>query len=223
MWDHEISRRKAVKALTAASVVALLDAPGAGAASRDSTGSGNIIMIIRHAEKQQGQSPPYGINAEGQRTVESLIPRGWARAGALVDLFAPRVGPVRTGVARPRAVYATGGAIGLLPRETVSLLAAQLRVQEKTQYGIANVPELAAALVASNGPVLVSWVHPQIPGLAAQLPNVSPAVPKIWPGNRFDIVWVFVKTRTSNGQTGYRFSQVPQLLLPGDSSKPIAG
>ena len=178
-------------------------------------------MVIRHAEKQQGQSPPYGINVEGQRTPESLIPRGWARAGALVDLFAPRVGTVRAGLARPRTVYATGGAIGLLPRETVSLVAAQLGVQENTRYGIYDVPELAAALVASSGPVLVSWIHPEIPDLAAHLPNVSPAAPKIWPGNRYDIVWVFVKTTTSNGQTGYRFSQVPQLLLPGDSSKPI--
>ncbi len=69
--------------------------------------------------------------------------------------------------------------------------------------------------------MLVGWVHPEIPDLAAHLPNVSPVVPKIWPGNRYDIVWVFVKTTTPNGQTGYEFSQVPQLLLPGDSKSPI--
>ncbi len=223
MRELEISRRTAVKVIAAAGVATLLEAPGAGAALRHGTGFGDIIMVIRHGEKQQGQAAPYGINLEGQRTAESLIPRGWARAGALVDLFAPRVGAVRADLARPRAIYATGGPIGLLPRQTVSLVAAQLGVQEHTQYGIFDVPKLAATLIASAGPVLVSWVHPEIPDLATQLPNVTPAAPKIWPDDRYDIVWVFVKTTTSGGQTGYRFSQVPQLLLPGDSSKPIAG
>jgi hypothetical protein len=37
-----------------------------------------------------------------------------------------------------------------------------------------------------------------------------------WPGDRFDVVWTF--TRNGNG---WRFAQVPQMLLPGDLPYPI--
>jgi hypothetical protein len=43
-------------------------------------------------------------------------------------------------------------------------------------------------------------------------------VPATWPGERFDMVYVF----TADGPGSYAFSQVPQLVLPGDDSAPIA-
>jgi hypothetical protein len=35
----------------------------------------------------------------------------------------------------------------------------------------------------------------------------------VWPDDRFDVVWVFTAT-----DTGWRFDQVPELLLPGDAN-----
>ncbi|GAB3976816.1 hypothetical protein GCM10029978_064770 [Actinoallomurus acanthiterrae] len=45
--------------------------------------------------------------------------------------------------------------------------------------------------------------------------NVAP--PAKWADNRFDVVWVF----TRHGH-GWRFSQIPQLLLDGDTKSPVA-
>ena len=40
------------------------------------------IMVIRHAEKPSDSPPPHGVTAEGEREDESLIVRGWQRAGS---------------------------------------------------------------------------------------------------------------------------------------------
>jgi hypothetical protein len=48
------------------------------------------------------------------------------------------------------------------------------------------------------------------------LPN-PPNVPRDWPDDRFDVVWLFDRT-----DTGWSFSQLPQLLLSGDSADPIS-
>jgi hypothetical protein len=52
--------------------------------------------------------------------------------------------------------------------------------------------------------------------IAEHLGEVSPPPPVHWPGDRFDVVWTF--TRNGNG---WRFAQVPQMLLPGDLPYPI--
>jgi hypothetical protein len=63
--------------------------------------------------------------------------------------------------------------------------------------------------------VLVAWEHKRIPGLVALFPN-APNVPDTWPDDRFDVVWIFDSTGA-----GWSFSQKPQLLLGGDSERPI--
>ena len=47
------------------------------------------IMLMRHAEKPATDLSPYGVTLEGERSKESLAPRGWQRAGALANLLAP--------------------------------------------------------------------------------------------------------------------------------------
>jgi hypothetical protein len=48
------------------------------------------IAFVRHAEKQLSDGPPHGVLVDGTPDPDSLIPRGWQRAGALVGLFVPR-------------------------------------------------------------------------------------------------------------------------------------
>ena len=39
-----------------------------------------------------------------------------------------------------------------------------------------------------------------------------------WDGKRFDMVWVFT---SDTGPSGFKFTQIAQLLLPGDRKHPI--
>ena len=74
---------------------------------------------------------------------------------------------------------------------------------------------LAAKLTAHGGVALVAWHHEAIPDIARSLGAVD--FPQGWPDDRFDVVW----TLTRDG-SGWRFAQVPQLLLAGDRPEPIS-
>jgi hypothetical protein len=66
------------------------------------------IMLIRHAEKPPKAGTPYGITPDGHQDVNSLTSVGWQRAGGLVSLFAPVIGPVRDSrLAVPNELFAT--------------------------------------------------------------------------------------------------------------------
>src|SRR5438067_4510936 len=96
-----------------------------------------VILLIRHAEKPDGSGKPYGITIDGERSNGSLTVRGWNRAGALVELFAPAAGqPMRSGLDRPSAVYAAApdGDKSQRPSQTVTPLAARLGVTMNTSY-----------------------------------------------------------------------------------------
>jgi hypothetical protein len=45
---------------------------------------------------------------------------------------------------------------------------------------------------------------------------VKPKPPSEWPDDRFDVIWTFTRT-----DDGWRFAQIPEDLLPGDSTEPI--
>ncbi len=69
-----------------------------------------------------------------------------------------------------------------------------------------------------KGVVLICWQREYIPDIASLiLANQMPA-PSNWPEDRFDMIWIFDLHRLSST---YRFRQVPQLLLAGDSTTPI--
>lgn len=74
-------------------------------------------------------------------------------------------------------------------------------------------PEVAHAAQACKGPVLIAWQHDSIYEIAKAIPGGSVA-PNQWPEDRFDIVFVFTLRSPASG---YRFGQVPQCLLAGDS------
>jgi hypothetical protein len=181
------------------------------------------IMIIRHAEKptNPGVSPKFdGISPNGQPNPEELTVRGWQRSGGLVRLFAPRDGRfVDPHLATPQTIFASG--IGhhsnsLRPQHTVLELATLLGLQLNTGFLKDDFAEMVPAAVAANGVVLIAWEHEDIPAIANLILGNSTTVPQQWPGQRFDIVWVLDHQGSS-----WSFSQVPQLLLSGDSPQPI--
>jgi hypothetical protein len=174
-------------------------------------------MIIRHAEKPAGNGS--GIDAAGQPDTHSLTPRGWSRANSLASLFAGEGGPSRPGLARPKAIFAAaanGLGEGTRTRETVSSLASKLGVAVNSSFGKGDEAALATRAIAAskNGPVLISWQHGEIPAIAEAFKTVGPTPPASWPDNRFDMVWTL--TDTGNG---WRFSQVPEMVLPGDTGQ----
>jgi len=75
---------------------------------------------------------------------------------------------------------------------------------------------LAKSAEAAADPVLIGWHHEAIPALANAILGDDTTAPQKWPGDRFDMIWVFVR---KNGK--WNFHQVPQLVLAGDSDQPI--
>jgi len=74
------------------------------------------------------------------------------------------------------------------------------------------------AAVACSGVVLIAWQHQDIPAIGNAIVGNKTTVPQTWPGDRFDVAWVFTAKRGD----GYSFSQVPQMLLAGDQSTTIS-
>jgi hypothetical protein len=200
------------------------------------------IMLIRHGEKPAVPPPPQGIDDKGNIDPESMTPEGWQRARLLVSLFDPENGPLRAGLARPNALFASKitDNRGKRPVETLEPLASALalpidqsysstKIESKASkkpgggivlaigYGPSQIPNLVHGVIATGGFVLVAWRRGDIPAIASQIaPGAN--VPDHWPGKRYDMVWVF---DLNDDGTTYRFSQVPEFLLPGDLATPI--
>ena len=175
------------------------------------------IMLIRHAEKPTGP-PPNGVDENGADDKNSLIVRGWQRAGALAPFFRT---PWVQGISIPAVIYAAGTsekpmmvdgedvARSLRAEQTVTPLARALSLDVQTQYFVGQEDLLVQAIARESGVVLVAWEHKHIPLIAQKL---SAAAPDSWPGKDvFDRVWVF---EASNG--GYTFLSIAQNLLAGD-------
>ena len=171
------------------------------------------IMLIRHAEKPNGD---VGLMPDGTQNPEALTALGWTRANALVGLFAPANNAApRPPLARPASLFASGSE-SLRPKQTITPLAAALNLPITTLLK-GREAQLVAAVKAAEGPTLVSWQHEAIPEIAALVRGRADGIPPVWPGHRFDLVWVF----NLNPDGTWSFAQAPQLLLPGDSAKPI--
>ena len=184
-------------------------------------GHAQKIMVIRHGEKPQGAIPPYGVTIDGEQDANSLLVQGWARAGALAVLFAPSRGPLQSEeLAQPQTIFAAsdaGAQSSKRPDETVSVVAQKLSLNVNTTYAVGQEIQLVDAVQSCDGVVLIGWEHKHIPLIAnAILGNTT--APQTWPGERFDMVWVF---DIDAGSGAWRFSQVPELLMPGDSAELI--
>jgi hypothetical protein len=171
------------------------------------------IIFIRHAEKPDSGNGDRGVAPDGSVDDESLTIRGWQRAGALTLFFSTR------SEIKPSVIFASGighDSKSKRPIETVTALAGQIHPAPLiTTHLRDDLHPLMEEVSTRNGTVLVCWEHKRIPALVGLLPG-PPAIPKDWPDDRFDVLWIFDRT-----DDGWSFSQMPQLLLPGDSAKPI--
>ena len=181
------------------------------------------ISLIRHAEKQLGSGPPFGVMADGRRDPNSLTPRGWQRAGALVTLFGPGREPAaRAALPTPTRLLACG--IGphsesRRPIETLQPLSERLGLTLDEPFLQDELDQLAAAIRASEGDVLVAWEHKRIPLIASGLCGGAGPVPAVWPDDRYDVIWVLRPDPSSPDVFG--LTQIPEMLLAGDRADPI--
>jgi hypothetical protein len=176
------------------------------------------IMLIRHAEKPDDIDG--GVDQKGKPDKHDLIVRGWQRAGALVQFFAnphdPN-GPIK----RPAMLFATEPTTGSesnRPLHTVTPLKQWLNIPIDSTIAEGSEQNLVNKALASSGVVLIAWHHEKIRAIANLILQNQNA-PQKWPGDRFDVVWIFTRA-AANGP--WTFSQEPQLLLSGDSPDVIA-
>jgi hypothetical protein len=193
----------------AAELLPTLSTAEAAAASRGPS----RIMLIRHGERPVSAAAPFGITVDGTVDPMSLTVVGWQRAGALIELFAPAVGAVRSGLTRPTHLFASNPANqSRRPLETVTPLSQRLKLAVKTPVTAVQTTQIAKILTGTSGSPLAAWPHQGIPVIAQHLGSVHPTPPTTWPNDRYDVVWVFTRQRDGT----WKFTQIPQLLLAGD-------
>jgi hypothetical protein len=165
------------------------------------------LYLIRHAEKPIGHGEPPGIDDRGELDKHSLTTHGWTRANALVGLFTSG----QRGIAVPQHLFSSRPDGSRRPLETLTPLAQKLGLPIDSTIAPDDAAAAAEAATLTPGTTLMAWEHHAIPAIAAALGDVQPAPPAKWPESRFDVIWVFTRSGT-----GWRFSQLPELLLDGD-------
>jgi broad specificity phosphatase PhoE len=120
----------------------------------------STIYVMRHAEKPGGTDQ--GVNKQVDADAESLIPRGWQRAGALAAFFESK-----QGLPAPDNVYAAGiskekvaphvkvGSKSARPVGTVAPLAAKLNLVPVVSHSLGDEAALVAEVVKLNGTTLI--------------------------------------------------------------------
>ncbi|GAC1659020.1 MAG: hypothetical protein NVS4B13_02950 [Candidatus Elarobacter sp.] len=177
-------------------------------------------MLIRHGEKPPKTGPPpAGVRADGSEHEQSLIVRGWQRAGALAQFFAVPWDPA---IERPTYLYSppeqgTEGDHGR-PFQTITPLAAKLGVTHDARFVLDAEAELVRDVRTRGGVIVIAWEHKRVPRIANAILRDETTAPQSWPDERFDVAWVF----DLQPDGGYRFSQRPQLLLAGDRPEVIS-
>ena len=181
------------------------------------------IFVIRHAEKPSGQLQ--GVNEQGINDEKSLIPRGWQRAGALAALF-----DSPNGLPPPARIYASDpekekvaphdkiGSNSQRPLETVTPLAAKLRIVPIVRYAKGDETTLIAEVANLDSTTLICWQHEAIPQIAGLIMGSAEGIPTPWPPDRFDVIWSFTREDTTKP---WIFSQICQQLLAGDGLQAI--
>ena len=179
------------------------------------------VMLIRHGEKPGGAWPGPGLTEEGVADKESLVIRGWQRAGALALFFRAPPAPL----ARPQRIYAshrdkTDGSKSRRPVQTVTALSQILQLDLVTNLTKGQEAALAEVLAPLPGDTLVCWQHESIAAIVAAIAGENVGAPSSWAPERFDLVWTL--TRNGPGEA-WKFQQSLQSLLPGDLASLAGG
>ncbi|UFZ05202.1 histidine phosphatase family protein [Bradyrhizobium ontarionense] len=184
------------------------------------------LLIIRHAEKPDGDATGPGLTHLGKPDAKSLVISGWERAGAWTALFGAGLGG--TTYPAPQAVYAAdpdstkdGSEPSRRPYETVLELAARVGLAKpNTSFAKGQEAALVEALLPLSGTVLVAWEHKAIiSDILPRLPVTNTGdLPTHWSGKRFDVVLRFDRAA---GEIDFTFTELFPCLMPGDSNKPL--
>jgi hypothetical protein len=202
------------------------------------------IMVIRHAEKPGSYSGVnyFGVDdvgsVSGVAGEKHLVTPGWERAGALVGLFALPHGPETPVLATPQFLFASDPVAqsddvpgdegpSQRPHETLTALAAKLGPTIDTSHRKKHYAKMVKAALACDGVVLIAWQHEDIaltaktgvPGISQEIltqtgTSGTLGVPTTWPGDRYDLVFVFDRPSGTGPVTA--FALFPQQLLAGD-------
>jgi hypothetical protein len=181
------------------------------------------IMVIRHAEKPVTDPPTSGVDISGNTDSHSLIVVGWQRAGALVRYFSAPESNVQQPtylISPPPETDASNADTdeGGRPFETIDPLCQKLGLTHNTPCKVGKEKQLVDDVLALDGEVvLIAWEHKHIIDIANLILGSTSLSPQKWPSERFDVVWVF----TPDPSGSWVFSQIPELLLAGDSPSVI--
>ncbi|CAG9622313.1 histidine phosphatase family protein [Sutcliffiella rhizosphaerae] len=160
------------------------------------------VVMFRHAEKADND----GLSPIGKYRACMLSNLLIQRYPSMKGIYAAGVGPGDSSV---RKVQTVAPLISEMVYLNPSI--AMNTVYLKYEY-VKAAEEIKTNPTFNNQIVLVCWSHATLPLFAKELGARN--VPKIWPIYRFDMLWeIHMKTGI--------LTQIPQLLLCGDSCVPI--
>jgi hypothetical protein len=104
------------------------------------------------------------------------------------------------------------------PLETISPLAEKLGMTVDLRFSKGQEADLATAISAIDGVVLVCWQHENIFAIASSLSPTPAGVPADWPGKRFNVIFRFDRP---DAASAWSFQQLAPRMLDGDETELI--
>jgi hypothetical protein len=159
------------------------------------------VMVMGHGEKPAHKHRlPYGVTPDW----DTLTVRGSQRAGALLELFAPRENVSNRYLATSSVIFASKpredrsaeaddeGSKNKRAIQTITPLVSKLKLSPNLTFTKSDQAAPPQDISAQAGVVLISWQHEGTPDIALHLVKSNPperVVPSPRPGDRFDLVW----------------------------------